>query len=292
MRTLDPERESLLELLDELRFTTFRLRRSSAAAALLPAWENLLKDVRSAFDVEWNLLEKLIDAAAGVDMADGGLDVVVLRVVNTLVKTVDGDRSHPFYQRYLGGQSPSDLVRPRLGDELVKVGPWVDSLKAAPQLELQDLAKPLGDAVDAGKLEAEAAIKAKRLYDDFRVGPRRELFEKVNGERSKLFGELRLLEAADRGKTLPRDFAERHFKPRRRKPGAFESVAAAKIAVDEAAAQFEEAKTRLKALEAEAEAERQADAQREADLKALAEAERQAEEARARAAELAKRLGR
>src|SRR5262245_19191447 len=107
MRTLDPDRDSLLELVDEIRYTLYRLRRSAPAAALLPGWEALYKDVRAAFDKEWKLVDNLLDGSAWIDCADGTLDVAVMRVVNTLVKLVGNDRSQPLYVRYLGNKSPS-----------------------------------------------------------------------------------------------------------------------------------------------------------------------------------------
>src|SRR5690349_16062023 len=86
MRTLDPDRDSLLELLDQVRFTLFRLRRSKPSPAILITWEDLYQEVRSAYDKEFKLLDNVADALAGVDWTDGGLDVSVMRAISTLVK--------------------------------------------------------------------------------------------------------------------------------------------------------------------------------------------------------------
>lgn len=288
MRTLDPDRDSLLELVEQVRFTLFRLRRSKPSTALVNTWEDLYKAARAGLEKELKLLENVTDALAGVDWVDGELDVVVMAVINTIVKRFS--REHALYKRFLGGKSPSALIRPRLGEELIGVQTWVEALKGAPSKELQDLATPLGTAIDNGRVAAKELAGAQGLHADFRAIERRALFDRVNGERQTLFGELTKVRSNDAMGQLPKDYVDRHFKVGRSRVGGSETIAAAKLAVSEAEDSLREATNHLKVLEAEAEAERLAEEQRAADEKALAEQQRIIAEAQARADELKRRI--
>jgi len=288
MRTLDPDRDSLLELVEQVRFTLFRLRRSKPGAAILTTWEDLYKAVRAALDTELSLVEGIADALAGVDWIDGELDVLILLII----KTVDKFPRHNevLRRRLLKGKTPSAFTRPRLGEELASVEDWVEALKSTTQKELQDLATPLGTVIDAAKKTQTALTAANGLFADFRAIERRALYDRVNGERQVLYGQLIKVLGDDAMGGLPKDYVERHFKVGRSRAPGIQSVAAGKLAVAEAEQHLKDMTAVLKDLEAAAEAERLADEQRAADEKALQEQQRLIEEAQARADELKRRI--
>lgn len=287
MRTLDPDRDSLLELVEQVRFTLFRLRRSKPSTAIVNTWEDLYKAARAGLDKELKLLENVTDALAGVDWVDGELDVAVMIVINTLINRFT--REHPLIKRFLGGKALSTFLRPRLGEELLGVETWVEALKGAAHKEIQELAPPLGTAIDAGNLAAKALTAAQGLVADFRAAPRRSLFDSVNAERQVLFGALTKIRADDDTGKLPRDYVDRHFKVGRSRSG-INTVAAAKLAVAADEEALRESVARLKALQDEETAERLAEEQRAADEKALDEQQRVIAEAQARAEELKRRI--
>lgn len=291
-RILNPVRSSLSDVNREHRFTLFRLRRSKPAASLVPGWESLHKESQSLVDKEQALAEKLEEALAWVEYADAeALDPAVRGVIGTLLKIVDNDREHVRYQHFMKGVAPSHLLRPVLGAELVAVRPWLESLKAAPEKELVDLAPGLKAAVEEGDRAAAALIEARRQLDEFRTNACVIWFDKINAERRALYGELGKLEADPR-QHLEEGYADRFFFRRSQPAASAESLAA--LQQEEAAAQaaLSAVKERQAALKVRLEAERLAAAQREADLATLHETERSIREAEEKAAALRRRLDR
>lgn len=291
-RTLNPERDPLSTLVDETAHTLYHLRLSKSAAALLPPWESLLKDVQAGLDKERALLAKLMEALVRAEYTDQELlDVAIRDVVDTLLKLFGQDRGHRVYQHYLRGSAPSELTRPTLGSSVEHVRVWSDSLKAAPEKELQDLAAPMGSAVAEADKATVALTSAHDAVSDFRARARPALYDRVNTARQILGGELLALEKADKTRRLGKDYAERFFRQRssRTEPAdTLELLASQEAAVH---VQLQAIKERQIALQSRTEAERLAAEERARNEAAMHEAERRAAEAQAEIARLRKKLG-
>lgn len=290
-RILNPDRDSIPTLLDEVIYTVSRLRLSKAAAALLPRWEALLKEVSAAAEKERGLVAKIAEALAGVEYVDSEkLDVVVGDVINTLLKLVNQDRGHSVYQHYLRGVAPSELTRPVLAAQVEHTRAWPTSLKAAPEKELQDLATPIADAVAAADQATKVLTDAQAELGDFRARVRPALFERLNADRQTLFGELLKLEESDKTGRLGKDYARRFFRVRSSRSEPAETLAVLAEEETTLLAQLQAVKDRKAALQARTEAERLAAEQRRQDEAALAEAQRRAAEAQAEIARIKKKL--
>ena len=88
----------LAELHREVRYTLAILRQRSWAGARVPKFEGLLKEVGTA-EVELSvLLDKLEDAAAGVDEADLHLDIFVEATATEARQAVNKDTKAPLWR--------------------------------------------------------------------------------------------------------------------------------------------------------------------------------------------------
>ncbi len=262
---LSPE-VPLAELRREVRYTLAVLRQRPWAAPHVPAFEGLLKEVGAAQVEQATLLDKAEDAAAAADEVDLHLDTLVETTAGAARKAVDKDTRAPLWRALFGAWRPSELVRPKLGEELAQVRTWPELLKAAPTAELRDLAAPCEKLVKAADEALRAQEAAGTALQVFRSSKLVALLAKLNSERSGLAGEAER-QAFD-GKIRPEAAAGifRLATRRRPRPETLESVQAELHAAEQEQARLQQRLTELKAAQL---AQQQAAAQRQADEEAL-----------------------
>lgn len=270
LRTLDPDKLSLRELVEETLYTTARVRQSPEAKSQLSLAESMLAEARLGVRIEEDLNEKQIEADAGIVLRNLDLDAAVAEHRAVITKKTHGKTDHKLYQRFYAGLSPHEIIRLGLRTELPIVEPWVESLKNDADLELKALAAPLEMAIAAGRAAIEAQDVATQAMRDFRAAPRAQVFDKVNAGRRLIWAELAKL---NRGV----DFALSFFRPQRGRPKPPElTLADAESAVAAAEAQLQAAQKELAELkQRESEAAAQAAAREEAK-RALKQAEAEA----------------
>ena len=189
-RTLDADRMSTTDLVQEALFLALRIRQSPEAKASLALAESLLVQARAGLSLEDKLREKLTEAEAGISMRNLDLDFVVAEHRGVIARKTHGKTDHKLYQRFYSAMKPSDVIRLGLRQELLIVAPWVDSLKRDADPDLQDLGKALEKAVLAGQAAVAAHNDAVQTMRDFRAGKRAQLFDEQNGGRRTIWAEL------------------------------------------------------------------------------------------------------
>ena len=279
-RYLDPERLSLEDLYYEALFSALRLRNAPEAKALVAAGDKLLDDVRKAMESERKLHEALIDAEVGMSLRNNELDAGVTTFKAVLLKKTGGSTEGALYQRFFAGRQPHEIIRLSLRPQLPICEPWVASLAADPDKELQEQGTALGKLVQAGKDAVAKADAATQALRDFRAGARAALFETANAERRSLMGELAKLKK-------PKEWVNSFFLAgRQRRDEGLPSVQTAQAAVVAAQVALVAAQKELQAAQQrEADAAKQ-QADRDALQKELLTAKKQQEELKRRIAAL------
>lgn len=279
-RILDSERMSLGDLRDEVLFTTLRVRHTPETKAQVAAANKLLADLGTTIATELQLADDIISGEVMMSLRNADLDGGVVAFKGVLLKKTFDKTDHPLFKRFFAGRPPSDVTRLRLRPELPIVEPWVDSLKAESDPDLQGQGVALGKLVKAGwdaVTQYDAAVQQRR---DFRAGPRRDLFSAVNASRRSLFGELSGL-----GRTP--DWVNSFFRTdSRRDDSAEPTLAEAEAQFAVAQADLAQAQARLDQARQRAQAATAQAAAREQARQDLLAAERQSAELQRRIATL------
>ena len=175
----------------ELRYTLVRLRQRSWTKTWVTVFEGLLKEAETV-EVAWRkLMDTLEDAEAERDEADLDLDRVVLYTGQMVRTDLSGGPKATLLKALFGPERPSDVIKPKLGEELKLVRTWPDVLASAPLAKIV-AQKAVVDTVvkrcDAAEKTYSDALSAVNAY---RVKTLAPLFDKVNGERQALGGEAK-----------------------------------------------------------------------------------------------------
>jgi len=175
----------------ELRYTLVRLRQRSWSKTWVTVFEGLLKEAETVEVVWRKLMDALEDAEAERDESDLDLDRVVLYTGQMVRTDLIGGPKAALTKALFGTERPSDLIKPKLGEELKLVRTWPGVLAGAPLAKIV-AQKPVVDAVvkrcDASETAYSDALSAVNAY---RVKTLQPLFDKVNGERQALGGEAK-----------------------------------------------------------------------------------------------------
>ena len=180
---------SLSDLHREVRYTLAVMRQRPWAAPRVPAFEGLLKEVATAEAESQGLLDKLEDATAWVDEADLHLDLFVDATAVDALQAVSKDTKAPLWRSLFGGLRPSQLTRPKLGDELEQVRTWPELLRAAPTEALRNRATPCAARVKAADDALRALQTAQTALQVFKTSKLTALVARLNSARSALAGE-------------------------------------------------------------------------------------------------------
>jgi hypothetical protein len=211
MRTL-PYQFPLLDLASELGFTSAQCKAHPLGAALAKDFDDLLATTQKAILKEIDLVVALAAAEAKVARADDALNQLLDQINLVLLGLVGKNREAPLYQRFFGGQRPSDAKRPILGAQLEMMRDWIPTLQAATQPELKGLAAPVEAGVKAADMAVVALRKAEQELADFtEIGDCKDLIDKANAARKAAYGKLAEAVHKNPSLNLPSDFAEQFF---------------------------------------------------------------------------------
>jgi len=211
MRTL-PYTLSVLELLEERAYTAGRLAVHPLTTAWAPDFDPIRTELLSTQQKEVVLIEAVARARAQVFFVDNQLDRLLIQIVNTLLSVVQNDRQNPLYVRFLGGESPSRLSRPVLGEQLKLMRTWVDLLFISPHSELKLLYPALESLVTQGQQAETAYIKARSdLETYYSIGDYKDVVDALNALRKATYGKLGELVHKLPAENLPSDFPETFF---------------------------------------------------------------------------------
>lgn len=258
----------LSELHREVRYTLAVLRQRPWAATRVPVFEALLKEVAAAEAERLSLLDKQEDAAAGVDEADLHLDLFVEATAADARPAVNKDTRAPLWRSLFGSLNPSQLTRPKLGDELEQVRTWPELLHNAPTQALRDRVATCTARIKAADDALKARQVAQTALQVFKTSKLTALVARLNSERSALAGESdkQLFD----GKILPEASAGLFRLAYRARPPRPETLASVQAEITAAEAQLAHLRERLAALQAEQASSEEAAARRRADQEALA----------------------
>lgn len=278
----------LPDLHREVRYTLAVMRQRPWAAPQVPTFEGLLKEVATAEAESQGLLDKLEDATAWVDEADLHLDLFVDATAVDALQAVSKDTRAPLWRSLFGGLRPSQLTRPKLGEELEQVRTWPELLRTAPTEALRNRAAPCTARVQAADDALRALQTAQTALQVFKTSKLTALVARLNSARSALAGESdqQLFD----GKILPEASAGLFRLAPRSRPARRETVASVQAEVAATEQQLARLRERLAALQAEQASADQAAARRRADQEALAALQAAQADSAQKIAELQRRL--
>lgn len=128
-----------------------------------------------------------------------------------VIAEAKGNYQAPLYQQLFEGQSPTQLKRPILGDQLTRMRTWPAILASTTSPALQDLGARTAEAVARGNAANDAMASAQSKLDAFALGPRTAFVDRVNAARKLTYGKLAEIEHSQPKGKLPPGFAERFF---------------------------------------------------------------------------------
>lgn len=274
-------RTPLTSLRRELRYTLVRLRQRSWTKTWVTTFEALLKETETAEGELRKVQDALEDAEAELDEADLDLDRVVMYTAQLVRTELTGSLRTKLLTALFGSERPSDVIKPKLGEELARVKTWPAVLVAAP------LAKIVAQkaAVEAVVKRCEDAEKALTVAQAAMAGCKVKtlgpLYDKVNGERQALGGEAKKQAFTGSG----RDAGEGLFRSSLQKARPA-TIVTLREELAENEAQQQLLKDQLADLEAEQAADDAAAAAELQKAQAIRDLERQQAELEAKLAEL------
>ena len=290
MRTLPPT-TSILELLEERAHTEARLAAYPLTAAWAKDYQPIRADLIKGLTREVELHEALAKARALVFFTDSLLDKALIVIVNTILSLVQNDRQDPLYVRFVGGEAPSRLARPVLGEQLKQMKDWAELLQGSAHPELKALHPELDKLVTQG-IDAEAGhAKAKQDKETFAtIGEHKTLVDAMNALRKATYGKLAELVHTAAGQNLSGDFAEMFFLRESAKPEP--SLDSVDQNINRLTEQLKKQTTLRAELAAAADAQQKRRAEAEAKLlrDELSTLDREIASKQSRAEELRKRL--
>lgn len=284
--TLD-SRSSLESLYFSILFTLVRLKLDPRLQPFVKGFEQLRVDWADVGKQERELVGARIEAEAKVDHADAELDRTSDGIASAILLETKNNRKAPLFTRYFGSQPPSRFRKSVLGPQLTAMRTWSPSLKESQIPALSAYGDTLSAQIGAADEALMLVSMAEQKIIDFRLlGARKQLFEKVNGARKQLHGEVSKMIHDHPEWSLTRDYVSALFEHQSLPPEL--SVAELNQKIEAASSEVARLtalrEQRIKAEEAEA-AER-AELEMKAKLAMIEAAEKAAEKAAARVAAL------
>ncbi|MEO7330998.1 MAG: hypothetical protein ABI193_20655 [Minicystis sp.] len=173
----------------------------AALRAQLPAVRTLWVAALEAVEVEEIRCQFIDDA----------LDLLLDEIKVAILAFVKGDYDAAIYKQLFGGQSPSVIKRPMLGDQLTTMRVWPPVLTNTGNPTLQDIATRLLAVVAQADTALAALALAQSKLDAFNDGPRRDFVAQVNAARGVAYGDIKEI-ALNQPEPKPTPgFAERFF---------------------------------------------------------------------------------
>jgi hypothetical protein len=284
--TLD-SRSSLESLYFSILFTLVRLKLDPRLQPFVPVFEELRLDWANVCTQERELLGARLEAEAKVDHADAALDRTSDGIASAILLETKNNRKAPLFLRYFGSQPPNRFRKSVLGPQLTAMRTWAPSLTESPIPALSAYGNTLTAQIAAADEALMLASVAEQQIIDFRVlGQRKQLFDKVNGARKQLHGDVSKMVHDHPEWSLTRDYVNALFEHRSLPPEL--SVAELTQKIDAASSEV----AKLTALreqrikEEQAEAAERAELEKKAKLAVLEAAEKAAAQAAAKLAAL------
>jgi hypothetical protein len=284
--TLD-SRSTLESLYFSILFTLVRLKLDPRLQLFVQVFEELRLDWAEVCEQERELVDARLEAEAMVDHADAALDRTSDGIASAILLETKNNRKAPLFLRYFGSQQPNRFRKSVLGAQLTAMRTWPPSLKES----LIPALSAYGDTLTAQIAAADEALMlasvAEQKIIDFRVlGKRKQLFDKVNGARKQLHGDVSKMIHDHPEWSLTRDYVNALFEHQSSPPEL--SVAELNQKIDAASSEI----AKLTALreqrikDEQAEAAERAELEKKAKLAVLEAAEKEAAQAAAKVAAL------
>jgi hypothetical protein len=209
-RTLDPD-EPLDDVDKELAHTQLFLLASPLTQPLAQSITALRAELPSVRVQQTDHSDAVQQQEASAVFIDDDCNSLVDEAKVLVLAEAKGNYQAPLYKQLFEGQSPTELKRPILGDQLTRMRTWPAILTSTPSPALQELGARTGEAVGRGNAANDAMAGAQSRLDAFWSGPRAAYVERVNAARKLTFGKLAEIEHSQPKGKLPSGFAERFF---------------------------------------------------------------------------------
>jgi hypothetical protein len=238
----------LASLRRETRFTLAVVRTRPFAAAHVPIFEADLKAV-AACEAELATLQDLQeDAQAQVSEADRNLDHFIMDTSIEARRVIGNDTDAPLWQSLFGSQTPSVMVRPKLGEELEKARNWPKVLAASSSPELQKRALKCTALIAAADAAIESVSDAQSALKVFKSAKLVALLSRLNDSRIALSSDTERMAIAGK---IRDDETQGLFRlATRARPARPETLVDLRAEVTEAEQALAQLQKRVKELEA------------------------------------------
>ncbi|HZF52811.1 MAG TPA: hypothetical protein VE093_29345 [Polyangiaceae bacterium] len=284
--TLD-SRLTLEALYFSLLFTLVRLKLDPRLQPFVPVFEQLRAAWVDVCSQEHDLIDARLQAEAKVDYVDAELDRTSDGIASAILLETKNNRKALLFVRYFGSQQPSRFRKSVLGPQLTAMRTWVPSLTESPIPALSAYAGPLAAQIQAADQALALASVAEQKITDFRMfGERKQLFDKVNGARKQLHGDVSKMIHEHPEWSLTRDYVNALFEHDSAPPELSIAELNEKIQAANSEAAKLTALREQRIADEQAEAAERAEAEKKAKLAVIEAAEKAAAQAAARVAAL------
>ncbi len=278
----------LASLRRETRFTLAVVRARPYAAAHIPVFEGDLKAVATCAAELATLQDLMEDAQAQVSEADRNLDHFIMDTSIEARRVIGNDTDAPLWQSLFGSQTPSVMVRPKLGEELEKARNWPKVLAASSSPELQKRALKCTALIAAADAALESVSDAQSALKVFKSAKLVALLSRLNDSRIALGSDAERMAIAGK---IRDDEAQGLFRlATRARPARPETLEDLRTEVTEAEQALAQLRQQVKELEAEELAARQLEEQHRLHQEAIKAARAAHAETAAKLAALEKQL--
>lgn len=210
LRTIEPD-ESLDDIDRDLAHLLLFLLARPLTQHLAPPVAALRAELPSVRAQQTERRDAVQEQEASAVVIDDDLNGIVDEAKVVVFAEAKGDYQAPLYKQLFDGQSPAQLKRPILGDQLTQMRVWPAILASTQSPALQDLGVRTAEAVSRGNAANDAMASAQSKLDAFLLGPRAAFVDRVNAARKLTFGKLAEIEHSQPKGQLPPGFAERFF---------------------------------------------------------------------------------
>lgn len=209
LRTLT-SRGSLIALFPHLYYQLQRSIAEPEGAPFVAELQALVGQGLQVATTEIELIGARIAAQVRVDISAEKLDRFADKVLDTVLRITNGDRTKALYTNLAGDKNPTEYKRPKHGEQYESTKTWGAKLAQCGIPELAAMApevQPLLDEVEAALGAKRNAQQQNRTFRD--VGARQQFVDSLNAARVHAYGELTRL--AHQTPTMSSDFADRFF---------------------------------------------------------------------------------
>lgn len=189
LRTLEQD-EPLDVVDDELRETQLQTAASPLTAALSAPFVEARQDLVTVRAQEVQLEDDLRSAEARAHFVDDELNAIADETKVAVLAAVDNNHEAPLHRQLFAGQTPSELKRPILGEQLATQRVWVAPLLESTNPTLHAIGQRLEDVVERADEVLGAQAVARQRLDQFRLGARKTFIEHCNALRKLTHGQL------------------------------------------------------------------------------------------------------